>query len=432
MRSIPRWLSSATALTLAAWPIAAGPASATTRAPATARTSHARTASWTAAWTAAPQRPGPSFTPNWSEEGFAHQTIRQIVRVTTGGTSARIRLSNLYGTTRLTVTGATIARTASGAAVQKETLRHLTIKRARTFTIPAGAELASDPVQLRLAPLDSVTVTLYLAGPTGPATYHALAQATGYRAEGDHQADTGAAAFTETTQSWYYLSGLDLTGVPAHRSAIVAFGDSITDGMGSTPNANDRYPDRLAERLASTGRPRAVLNQGIIGNRITVDSAWFGDKATSRFRRDVLQQPGVGTVIILLGINDIGISELAAAPPAPIFAPFTDVSAADVIAGQRDLIKQARARGLRVIGATIMPVKGSTIYTARSEAKREKINTWIRTSGAYDTVVDLARVMASPGDSDTLDPAYDSGDHLHPNDAGYQVMANAINPADLG
>jgi lysophospholipase L1-like esterase len=428
MRSIPRWLPSTAALLLAAWPIAAGPASAATRAPAATTASRG----WTAAWTAAPQRPGPSFTPNWSEAGFAHQTIRQIVRVATGGTSARIRLSNLYGTAPLTVTGATIARTASGAAVRKGTLRHLTLERARTFTIPAGAELASDPVPLRLAPLDSVTVTLYLAGPTGPATYHALAQATGYRAAGDHQADTGAAAFTETTQSWYYLSGLDLAGVPAHRSAIVAFGDSITDGMGSTRDTNDRYPDQLAERLASTGRPRAVLNQGVIGNRMTVDSAWFGDKATSRFQRDVLQQPGVGTVIVLLGINDIGISELAAAPPAPIFAPFTDVSAADVIAGQRDLIRQARARGLRVIGATIMPVKGSTIYTARSEAKREEINTWIRTSGAYDTVIDLARVMASPTDTDTLDPAYDSGDHLHPNDAGYQVMANAINPTDLG
>ncbi|KAB2384863.1 hypothetical protein [Actinomadura montaniterrae] len=207
MRSIPRWLSSTTALTPAAWPIATGPASATTRGPATTTASHA----WTAAWTAAPQRPGPSFTPNWSEEGFAHQTIRQIVRVTTGGTLARIRLSNLYGTAPLTVTGATIARAASGAAVRKGTLRHLTLKRARTFAIPAGAELASNPVQLKLVPPDSVTVALVLAGPT----YHALAQATGYRAEGDHQADAGAAAFTETTQSWYYLSGAGSDRRPA-------------------------------------------------------------------------------------------------------------------------------------------------------------------------------------------------------------------------
>jgi lysophospholipase L1-like esterase len=431
MHSIPRWLTSVTALTLAAWPIGVEPASAAILAPATIATAHG----WTAAWTASLQRPGESFSPNWSQHGFANQTIRQVVRVGIGGTVARIRLSNLYGTTPLKVAGATITRTGSGAAVQEETLRKITVKRAHAFTIPVGAELASDPVPIRLAALESATITLYLAAPTGPATYHSLAQATGYLAAGDHQADPAAAAFTETTQSWYYLIGVDLTGGPAHRSATVAFGDSITDGMGSSPNANNRYPDELAERLAATGRPRAVLNQGIIGNRITVDSSWFGDKATSRFRRDVLDQPGVGSVIILLGVNDIGISELAAAPPAPIFAPYTDVSAEEVIAGQRDLIRQARDRGLRIIGATIMPVKGSTIYTARSEPKRDEINTWIRTSGAYDAVVDLAGIMASSTDNDALNPAYDSGDHLHPNDAGRVdafFMDNAINPADLG
>lgn len=386
---------------------------------------------WTATWTASPQRPSTGFAPNWSEQGFANHTVRQVVRVSTGGAAARIRLSNTYGATPLAITGATIARTAPGAAVRPESLRHLTVNGARSFTIPAGADLASDPVPLRLAALDSVTVTFFVAAPTGPATYHAQALATTYRAAGDHAADIRGAAFAETSQSWYYLIGVDVIGA-APRDGVVAFGDSLTDGAGSGAGNNNRYPDELAERLAAAGRPRAVLNQGISGNRVTVDSTWLGDKATSRFRRDVLRQPGVRAVIILEGINDIGISEVAAAPPFPILAPYTEVSADDVIAGYRELIRLAHANGLRVIGATLPPVKGSEYYTAHSEAKRDAINAWIRTSGEYDAVVDLASVMASPSDVDQLNPAYDSGDHLHANDAGYRAMAHAVNPADLG
>ncbi|MFC7590760.1 SGNH/GDSL hydrolase family protein [Nonomuraea antimicrobica] len=386
---------------------------------------------WTASWTASPQRPSASFAPNWSEQGFANQTIRQVVRAGAGGELTRVRLSNAYGSTPLKVAGATVARTASGAAIRRESLRHLTAKGARAFTIAPGRELATDAVPLRLAALESVTVTLYLMATTGPATFHAQALATSYRAAGDHRSDAGATAFTQTSQSWYYLSGVDVAGGPSRRDGVVAFGDSITDGAGSSADANNRYPDQLAERLAAAGRPRAVLNQGIAGNRMTVDSAWFGDKAVDRFRRDVLGQPNVGTVIIQLGINDIGISEVAAAPPFPILAPYPDVSAEQVVAGHRELIRAARAKGLRVIGATLTPIKGSAYHTGRSEAKRDAINAWIRTSGAYDAVVDLDRALASPDDPDRLAPAYDSGDHLHPSDAGYQAMAAAVDLADL-
>ncbi|WP_433255724.1 SGNH/GDSL hydrolase family protein [Streptosporangium sp. CA-135522] len=423
MHAVPRRLSPVLALTLATLLAGSGTASAVTSAPATAATAHG----WVATWTASPHRPSASFTPNWSEQGFANQTIRQVVRVSTGGALIRIRLSNAYGTTPLKVTGATVARTVNGAAVRPRSLRHLTVNQARAFTVPAGAELASDPMPLPLTALDSVTVTLYVAAPTGPATYHAQAMAISYRADGDHRADSGAEAFTETSPSWYYLSGVDVIGGTSRRAGVVAFGDSITDGYGSRPGADNRYPDELAERLAAMGRPRAVLNQGIGGNRVTVDSACLGDKATSRFRRDVLGQPGVGTVIILEGINDIGMSEA----PTPIGAPPTDVSAKEIIAGHRDLIRQARAKGLRVIGATLPPMKGSRYYTVRSEAKRDEVNTWIRASGEYDEVVDFDRELASPSDEDRLDPAYDVGDHLHPNDAGYRAMAHAVDPADL-
>ncbi|GAA3621589.1 SGNH/GDSL hydrolase family protein [Nonomuraea rosea] len=415
----PRRLSSILAISLATLLTGAGGAAA-------AQTSGVAR-SWTATWTAAPQRPGANYTPNWSEQGFSDQTLRQVVRVSAGGSAVRIRLSNAYGSAPLKIAGATVARAGSGAAVRPGSVRQLTVKRARAFTIPAGAELATDSVALGLTDLDSVTVTLYLAAPTGPATYHAQAMATSYRAAGDHRADPGSGAFTQTSLSWYYLSGVDVLGRASHRGAVVAFGDSLTDGYGSTPGADNRYPDELAERLAATGRPRAVLNQGIGGNRLTVDSAWLGDKATSRFRRDVLGRPGVGTVIVLEGINDIGMSEA----PSPLGAPPTDVSAEEIIAGHRELIRQARAQGVRAVGATLPPMKGSRYHTARGEAKRDAVNAWIRTSGAYDAVVDLDRALASPSDADRLDPAYDSGDHLHLNDAGYRAVAQAVDPADL-
>jgi len=399
---------------------------------ATASSAAPATSGWAATWTTSLQRPGTGFTPNWSERGFTHQTVRQVVRLSVGGDTVRVRLSNVYGTDPLTIAGATIARSTGGAGIRTDSLRHFTVKGARTFTVPAGAEYAGDPVPFTAAGLEPVAITLYLAAPTGPATYHAQAIATSYRSAGDHRADADGAAFTETSQSWYYLSGLDVTGGPAQSPGIVLFGDSLTDGTGSSPDANRRFPDALAERLAAAGRPRAVLNQGIGGNRVTVDSAWLGDSATSRFRRDVLGQPGLGTVVILLGINDIGISEVAEDPPFPVFAPYPEVSADEVIAGYRGMIQQGRAAGLRVIGATVLPAKPSVFSTARSEAKRAALNTWIRTSGEYDAVIDLDRALVSSAAPDRLNPAFDSGDHLHLNDAGYRAMADAIDLADLG
>ncbi|WP_167975451.1 SGNH/GDSL hydrolase family protein [Lentzea indica] len=383
---------------------------------------------WHAAWSASPQRPSANFTPNWSEQGFTDQTVRQSVRVSLDGVAVRVRLANTYGTTPLTVTGATVARGSGGAAARPGSVRRLTVGGASAFTVPAGAELASDPVSLSVRALDSVTVTLYFAVPTGPATYHAQAMTASYRATGDRTADTRAAAFTESTASWYYLAGVDVIGAVCRREGLVLFGDSLTDGYGSTPGADNRYPDELAERLAATGHPRAVLNQGIGGNRMIVDSAWLGDKATTRFHRDVLDQPGVGAVIVLAGINDIGMSEAR----QPLAAPHTEVSAAEIIAGHRDLITRAHAKGLRIIGGTMPPTKGSRYYTPLSEAKRDEVNTWIRTSGEYDAVVDFDRALAWPADADQFDPAYDSGDHLHPNDAGYRAMADAVDLADLG
>lgn len=371
---------------------------------------------WTAAWAASPQMPSTGFTPNWSQEGFSHQTVRQVVRVTAGGERLRLRLTNAYGTSPLHLTGATVARAARGAAVEEGSVRHVTFDGRRSVAVPARGELRSDPVRLPVEPLGQVTVTLHFAGTTGPSTFHAQAWADTYRADGDHRADAAGAAFTAVTSSWYYLSGVEVAA--ARADGIVLFGDSITDGFGSTPGADRRWSDAHA---GLTGRP--VLNAGIGGNLVLNDSAWYGERATARFRRDALDQPGVSTVVVLEGLNDIGFSE---APDEPTYKPAPVVTAERLIGGYRDLIRQAHGSGLRVIGSTLLPLGGSDHWGAHSARTSREINEWVRTAGAFDAVVDLGRALADPADPDRLHPAFDHGDRLHPNDKGYQAMAEAL------
>ncbi|MER5207804.1 SGNH/GDSL hydrolase family protein [Streptomyces sp. NPDC002825] len=387
---------------------------------------------WRGAWAASPQSAAAPLGPNWSQQGFENQTVRQVVRVTAAGTRTRIELTNRYGTGPLRITGATVARTAPGdkarSAVVPGSVRTLRFDHRPSVTIPAGETLLSDAVNLPVEAFEQLTVTLYLAGPTGPATFHSFASATSYRATGDHRADLSGAAFQETSSSWYFLSGVEVTGGrdTARRDGIVTFGDSITDGVGSTPDADNRYPDELAERIAASGRPRAVLNHGIGGNEVVNDTTWAGEKALSRFRKDVLTEHGVRTVVLLEGINDFGGSG-----PAFPGGPTPEVSVEKLIAGHRTLIAEAHAKGLKVVGATLTPIKGSFYDTPVNEAKRDAFNDWVRTSGAYDAVVDFDRAVADPADPDRILPAYDSGDHLHPGDAGYRAMAGALDIDEL-
>ncbi|NUT53171.1 MAG: SGNH/GDSL hydrolase family protein [Saccharothrix sp.] len=373
---------------------------------------------WTPTWTASPHAPTGLLGPSWGPEGFDDQTVRQVVRISEGGSAMRIRLSNAYGSAPLVVTGATVARAGEGAAVRPGTVRHVTFRGHRSVTVPVGGEVVGDLARLPVAPLSRVTVTLYLAGRTGPATGHVLG-ATSWRASGEHRADVAAGAFTEASQSWFYLDAVEVVDVAPRRDVVVAFGDSITDGAFSTPDADNRYPDELAERF---GGRRAVVNAGIGGNRVLDDSPCFGEKATSRFERDALSWSGVRTVIVLLGVNDIGMSRFpfVCAPPIPV------VTAGALIDGYRELIGRARARGVRVVGGTVLPFKGSIIHDESGEAVRDEVNAWIRTSGEFDAVVDFERAVVDPADPDALRPAFDSGDHLHPNDAGYRVMAEAV------
>lgn len=377
---------------------------------------------WRGAWAASPQSPTAPLGPNWSQQGFANHTVRQVVRVTNGGTKARIELSNRYGTTPLRITGATVARTDKGASVKAGSVRHLSFGKGRSLTIPAGGTAYSDGVPFPVKALETLTVTLYLAAPTGPATFHHVSSATSYRAAGDHRSDRAGTAFTETSSSWYYLTGVEVTGGQApRRDAVVTFGDSITDGAGSGLDVDNRYPDELAERFAAAGKPRSVLNHGISGNQVSNDTTWAGEKGIARFKLDVLTEPNVRTVVLFAGINDFGGSLSGGlADPTP------EVSVERLIAGHRELIRQAHARGIKVVGATLTPVKGSSYDTPEVEAKRDAFNHWVRTSGAYDAVVDFDRAVADPADPDRILPAYDSGDHLHPGDAGYEAMAQAL------
>jgi lysophospholipase L1-like esterase len=374
---------------------------------------------WAAGWSTSVQQAVPPeiFGPNWSEDGFSRQSVRQVVRVTTGGPSLRIRVSNVYGSTPLRLTGATIGKAAGGAAVRPATVRPVTFGRSSSTTVQPGRDLMSDVVLLPTSPLDELAVTFYFADPTGPATFHVTSFATSYRAAGDHRFDARASAFTESTESWYYLAGVEVNG-QRQRGTVVAFGDSITDGFGATVDAGNRYPDELAERLVAAHRPTAVANAGLSGNKVLSDLPCCGERATARFQRDVASLPGVRTVIVLEGINDIGASTFD--PTAPV------VTLPQLIGGHRELIAAAHARGIKAIGATLTPIKGSFYDTPANEALRDGLNDWIRTSGAYDAVVDFDRATGAPGDPDRLNPAYDSGDALHPNDTGYHAMAAAV------
>ncbi|SCL46517.1 Lysophospholipase L1 [Micromonospora citrea] len=404
--------------------LAVGLTTALPAAPATAVPHGDARGGWSAGWASAPQHPVPGNEwdgPNWSTEGFRNQSVRQVVRLSVGGSRLRIRLSNRYGTGPLRVSGATIGRTTAGAAVRPGTVRRLTFGRSAGVTIPAGRDVATDVVFLRTRPLERLTVTLYLAGSTGPATFHENGLTTTYRAAGDHRYDRDGRAFAgEVSDSWYYLTGVDVAGGPRPgRGTVVTLGDSITDGYGSTSGADNRYPDQLAERLAAAGVPMGVANVGINGNKLLTDSTCYGESMLTRFRRDVLDQPGVRTVIVAAGINDLGTSEL------PDFGcgPSPKVDEHHLVAGYRALIHIARARGITVVGTTLSPVAGS-VY-GRAEESRVAVNHWIRSSGEFDAVADVDRALADP-EGPGLRPAYDCGDRLHPNDAGAQAIADAI------
>jgi lysophospholipase L1-like esterase len=376
---------------------------------------------WVAGWSASAQAAVPG---SRAASGLARQTVRDIVFTSAGGTAVRLVVSNAFGTRMLRVGAATVAVAGKGASVAPGTMRQVRFGGSPSVDIPPGGQALSDPVAIRVPALHDLAVSLYLPARSGPATVHRDAQQVSWLSKrGNHAADPGGGSFTARTLSWYYLAGV-LVWSPRAAGTVVVLGDSITDGMHSAIGANARWPDDLARRLAAVpGRTLAVADAGISGNRVLTDARCCGVSGEARFTRDALGQPGVKDIIVLEGINDFGDS---ARRPSAGIDPVAAVTAAAVIAGYRRLIALAHSRGLRIFGATLLPFQGAGYYRAAGEAKREAVNAWIRDSGAFDGVIDFDKVMRDPADRLRLNPAYDSGDHLHPNDAGYRAMADAV------
>jgi lysophospholipase L1-like esterase len=369
-------------------------------------------------WAASPML---DSTSSLAVNGLTNRTVRDIVHTSIAGTQVRVRLSNVFGNRAVTFSAASVAVRASGASVVSGTVHPLHFGGRSSVTIGAGSEQFSDPVTFSVAAAQDLAVSVAVQGSSGPATEHAVAVTTSFLSaagSGNHTGDVGAGAFTTSIGSWLFVDGVDV--VNAADSSVVALGDSITDGFRSSTDQDHRWPNFLAARLRGAGRPLSVVDEGISGNTLQFNSNQFGQSALTRLSRDVLNQTGVKDVIVLEGINDIGGAH--------------DFNVNDYLNAYRQIIAQAHARGLRVIGATMTPFKNAAVanyFTPQGEVTREQVNNFIRTGGAFDGVVDFDKAMQSPSDPQMLNPAFDSGDHLHPNDAGYQAMANAINLALL-
>jgi lysophospholipase L1-like esterase len=395
---------------------------------------HPAATSWVGSWASVPTTVPPA-----SNTVFSNQTIRQTVHLSIGGSTMRVRFTNEFGTAPLVIGEAHVGRAAGtepSRSVAPGSDRRLTFGGHVAATVPAGAPLLSDPVRLAVPAGADLVVSLYLPRPTRATTTHGFAFQDNVVAAGNV---TGRRTVTPTAtfQQWWFLSGVSVAA-PARdgaTGAIVALGDSITDGANTTPNTNSRWPDVLARRLRATPdlRRLGVLNEGISGNRLLHDpnplpgsgadafAALFGESALRRFDRDVGAQPGARYVVVLLGVNDLG-------HPGTIAPESERVTPADLIAGYEQVIARAHQQGMLVFGGTITPFANDTFGfdTPVNRAARLVVNRWIRTSGEYDGVIDFDAALRDPADPERIRPEFDSGDHLHPNDAGAAALAAAV------
>jgi lysophospholipase L1-like esterase len=351
---------------------------------------------------------------------FTNQTLRQIARASVGGSRVRVVLSNAFGTAPLTIGAAHLALRDKDNAIHASGGRALAFSGRPSVTIPAMGIVYSDPVTLTVTPLSDLAIDLYLPGTTNsPAslTMHGSSFQTNYVSETGNHAGAAKLPTVSTVRSWFLLSRVEVDATDSS-GVIVTFGDSITDGAASTPDTNNRWPDVLARRLLASPAPvkMGILNAGIGGNRVLSEGTYgSGINALARFEVDALSHPGVTHIIVMEGINDIGNARQNSTPTAE-----------DLIAAHKQLITRAHAKGVKIFGATLTPFWGAGYYTEVGEAKRQALNEWIRTSKAYDGVVDFDKATRDPGDPKKLLATYDSCDHLHPSDAGYKAMADAI------
>ncbi|MBP2475593.1 lysophospholipase L1-like esterase [Crossiella equi] len=380
-------------------------------APAVAGAAPAPPGDWVGTWAASPCA-------GTSENGYANYSIRNIVHTSIGGSQVRVRLSNAFGTKPVLFGQVTVALAAGPDTPNAKpgTMRTLTFGGERSVTAPARADIVSDPVPLTVPADSDLLVTTFTPEPSGPVTYHSLTmQNSYYTRAGNFSASESGAPYNEQTRWWHYVSGVDVKA-PGVRGSVVTLGDSITDGANSTWGANLRWPDQLADRMkAGPAHLRlGVQNAGISGNRLLLDGGGAGVNALARLDRDVLTQTGARTLIVFEGINDIQQTPHQT-DPKPI------------IAALKQIATRAKDRGLRVLGATITPFKGWGSYSEELEATRAAVNQWIRNNTHFDAVIDFDAAIRDPQDPKRIKPEYDQGDHLHPGDAGFKAMANAVN-----
>ena len=377
---------------------------------------------WVGSWAASPQLPDPADA--LSAEGAQGVTLRQVVHLSIGGAELRVHLSNRFGTAPLHFAAVHVAQPApeTPGGVIPATDKALAFSGSPDVTVPAGADYISDSLAFRVAPLSDLVITLCLDSLPAQQTAHTGSRATSYFVQGN-MVSAADLPDAKKIEHWYFIAGVDVAA-PTRSAAIVTLGDSITDGHGSTTNGNDRWPDVLAKRLQASPQTRglAVLNQGIGGNRLLLDRA--GPNALARFDHDVLAQAGVRYLIVLEGINDLGmLTRDSDVPQAEHDAMVHALEAA-----YEQIVMRAHAQGIEVIGATVMPFAGSAYYHPgpATEADRQALNQWTRAAGHFDAVIDFDKVTRDPAHPDRLLPAFDSGDHLHPGPAGYAAMGDAI------
>ncbi len=368
-------------------------------------------AGWVAGWSASPQAAVPRTA---FALGFQDQTVRNVVFTSAGGSWARVRFSNAFGRRALRIARAALGPALAGAAVADGRNAPLTFHGQPYVVIAPGGQVLSDAVRLTVRPFEHLAVSIYLPGPTGAPTEHRRAKQVNYVAAGNQALDREPEGFRTRTVSWYFATAVEVRSPARDIGTVVAFGDSITDGVGSRTDANARWPNDLARRLETRHRATlSIVNAGIGGNRLLEDSRCCGVSALARFDSDALTQPNLKGIILLEGINDIGRAG--------------NLPAQQIIDGYRQLIARAHAARVKIYGATLTPFQGSSYWTQRHDATRDAVNRWIHRTHAFDGIIDFADTVADPRNPEKLNPAYDSGDHLHPNDAGYQAMARAVN-----
>ena len=377
---------------------------------------------WVTTWTT-------SNAASYKPATFSNRTIREVVHTTIGGGAVRLRLSNTFGTRAIQLGAIFVGLQKDGATLVPESNREVTFGGSRSIAIPEGAEALSDPVSFAVGSEQNLAISLFLGGDTGPATVHGSAFQTNYISDtGNFAAAEETKKFSKTTGSYYFLGAVEVTAPPSVKGAVVALGDSITDGASARPDKNERWTDVLAHRLLASHTEIAVLNAGIGGNRVLTSSPCWGQNALARLGRDVLAQAGIEAVIVFEGTNDIGQPDTRTLDNSLCLSR-TPVTANEIIVGYQQIIARTHARGLKIFGATILPYQGFGAWTAAGEAKRAAVNQWIRTSGEFDGVIDFDAALRDPAAPTRMAAKYDSGDHLHPGPAGHEAMGNAVDLA---